>query len=59
MTGDDKNLDEALEGLDEQKRKTISRLARGAAFTVPLVAGFSMFGLSVRAQGVSNSTLGT
>ena len=39
--------DEALDGIDETKRRTLTRLALGAAFVTPIVASFSMDGLTI------------
>jgi hypothetical protein len=50
--------DEALAGVDERKRRTLTKLALGAAFVTPIVASFSMDGLTiskVHAQTASGS----
>lgn len=55
---------EALEGLDQSKRETLSRLIGGSAFVAPVVASFAMQGLAIRPAAaqpgssarVSNST---
>jgi hypothetical protein len=39
--------DEALDGIDESKRRTLARLGLGAAFVTPVVASFSMDGLTI------------
>lgn len=39
--------EEALSGFDESKRKTLIRLGLGAAFVTPVVASFSMEGLTI------------
>jgi hypothetical protein len=39
--------DEALEGVDENKRATLKRLIGTGAFVVPTVATFAMAALSV------------
>ena len=39
--------DEALNGIDESKRRTLTRLGLGAAFVTPIVASFSMDGLTI------------
>jgi hypothetical protein len=63
MSDQDKNVDEALEGLDAAKRETLSRLVTGAAFVVPVVASFTMRGLAIRPAhaavsfGGSNTTV--
>jgi Chaperone of endosialidase len=59
MTGDDKNIVEALAGVDEKKRAAIMRLAKGAAFAAPVVAAFAMLGLSVRPAMAANSQFAT
>ena len=50
--------DLVLKGLDESKRRTLMRLALGAAFVTPIVASFSIDGLTiskVHAQAVDSS----
>jgi hypothetical protein len=50
--------EEALKGIDESKRRTLVRLGLGAAFVTPIVASFSMDGLTiskVHAQSVNGS----
>jgi hypothetical protein len=37
----------ALDGIDEGKRRTLMRLGLGAAFVTPIVASFSMDGLTI------------
>ncbi len=44
----DPHVDEALEGLDQGKRETLTRLIRGSAFAAPVVASFAMQGLSIK-----------
>ena len=44
---DKKTPDEALDGIDESKRRTLTRLALGAAFVTPIVASFSIDGLTI------------
>jgi hypothetical protein len=39
--------EEALKGIDESKRRTLIRLGVGAAFVTPVVASFSMEGLTI------------
>ena len=39
--------EEALRGLDESRRRTLIRLGLGAAFVAPIVASFSMDGLTI------------
>jgi hypothetical protein len=58
MAEQDPNISEALEGLDQGKRETLSRLISGSAFVAPVVASFAMQGLSIRpaeAQPASSS----
>ena len=53
-------LNEALKGIDENKRRTLMRLGMGAAFVTPIVASFAMDGLTiskVHAQGATGSGL--
>ena len=38
---------QALDGLDAAKRRTLTKLALGAAFVAPVVASFSMDGLTI------------
>jgi hypothetical protein len=47
MTEDSPEVERALSGVDESKRRTLIRLLRGAAFVVPFVASFSMDGLTI------------
>jgi len=47
MTKDSPEVERALSGVDESKRRTLIRLLRGAAFAVPVVASFSMDGLTI------------
>jgi hypothetical protein len=48
MAEQDPQADEALEGLDQGKRETLTRLITGTAFVAPIVAGFAMQGLAIR-----------
>ena len=55
---EDRKKEEALDGIDESKRRTLMRLGLGAAFVTPIVASFSMDGLTiskVHAQSVNGS----
>jgi hypothetical protein len=59
MADQDPNVREALEGLDQGKRETLTRLITGGAFVAPIVASFAMQGLAIRpaeaaSSGVSN-----
>jgi hypothetical protein len=40
-------VDEALDGLDQNKRDTLKRLVRGTTFAAPVVASFAMQGISI------------
>jgi hypothetical protein len=44
---DSPELEQALKGFDEAKRRTLTKLALGAAFVTPVVASFSMDGLTI------------
>ena len=44
---DNSKLEKALNGIDESKRRTLMRLGLGAAFVAPIVASFSMDGLTI------------
>ena len=59
---DDPSVDRLLEHVDPAKRLFLKSLVVGAAFVAPLVASFSLDGLSVyeaHAQGGSNVTVTT
>jgi hypothetical protein len=43
----DSNRRDPLEGIDDSKRRTLMRLALGTAFVTPIVASFSMEGLTI------------
>lgn len=47
MTEKDARVDEALDGLDQDKRETLRRLVRGTTFAAPVVASFAMQGISI------------
>ena len=49
MSEHEKKFKEALDGLDQDKRSALLRLAKGSAFAAPVVAAFVMQGLSIRA----------
>ena len=49
MSEQDRNLIEAVDGLDHDKREALMRLAKGSAFAAPVVVAFLMQGLSIRA----------
>jgi len=44
---DKSKLEKSLSGVDERKRRTLIRLGLGAAFVTPIVASFSMDGLTI------------
>jgi len=44
---DESELERGLKGIDERKRRTLVRLGLGAAFVAPIVASFSMEGLTI------------
>jgi hypothetical protein len=48
MSTEDPRVEKSLEGLDQSKRDTLSRLVTGSAFVAPIVAAFAMQGISVR-----------
>jgi Chaperone of endosialidase len=48
MTEHDPKVREALEGIDESKRETLTRLVSGSAFVAPVVASFAMQGISIQ-----------
>ena len=48
MAEQDPNVREALDGLDQGKRETLTRLIGGSAFVAPVVASFAMQGLAIR-----------
>jgi hypothetical protein len=55
----DQDLDRMLDNVDPAKRAFLKGLVVGSAFVAPLVASFSLDGLSVyeaHAQGASNIT---
>jgi hypothetical protein len=47
MDGSDRNLEDALAGLDENKRAVLRRLVLKGAFVAPVVASFAMAGLMI------------
>jgi Na+/H+-dicarboxylate symporter len=44
---DGPKLAEVLDGVDENKRETLTRLITGTSFVVPIVASFAMDGLTI------------
>jgi hypothetical protein len=57
MGDDDRNLREALDGLDQSKRETLTKLIRGSAFIAPVVASFAMQGLAIRPAEAASSAI--
>ena len=56
MTEQNPNLETALEGLDQNKRRTLMRLIGGSAFAAPVVASFAMQGMSIRPADASGAS---
>jgi hypothetical protein len=57
MSERDRSVEEAVEGLDHDKREILLRLGKTGAFAAPVVAAFVMQGLSVRpAQAFAGSS---
>jgi len=58
-------IEQATSGLDENKRKTLTRLVTGTAFVAPIVASFAMDGLTIskavaiQANGTGSVFIGT
>jgi Chaperone of endosialidase len=48
MIEHDSKIEESLEGFDQNKRNTLTRLITGSAFVAPVVASFAMQGMSIR-----------
>jgi hypothetical protein len=44
---ENQKIDEALTGVDDAKRATLTRLLTGTAFVAPIVASFAMDGLTI------------
>jgi hypothetical protein len=44
---DNDKIDDALAGVDEAKRATLTRLLTGTAFVAPIVASFAIDGLTI------------
>lgn len=55
MTEDTPEVEPVLRGFDESKRRTLLRLLRGAAFVAPIIASFSMDGLTISKVRAKNS----
>jgi hypothetical protein len=47
MSDAKEKLEQALDGIDESKRATLTRLLTGTAFVTPIVASFAMDGLTI------------
>jgi hypothetical protein len=57
MAGDIPKINQATDGLDENKRATLTRLVTGSAFVAPVVASFAMDGLTIsKALAQANGT---
>lgn len=57
MTRKDRNIEQAVTGLDEGKRQTLTRLVTGTAFAAPVVASFAMDALTIsKAVAAANGT---
>jgi hypothetical protein len=54
-----RNLDTALDGIDEAKRATLRRLIVKGAFVTPVVASFAMAGLSIDDVAQAQNTTAT
>jgi hypothetical protein len=48
MTKQDPKVAEPLDGLDQSKRETLTRLIAGSVYVAPVVAAFPMQGISLR-----------
>lgn len=57
MADQDRNIREALDGLDRGKRETLTRLITGSAFVAPIVASFAMQGLAISPAHAASSAL--
>ena len=59
MTERDPKTEPALEGIDQDKRATLTRLVTGSAFVAPVVVAFASQGLSIKPAhaGETTSTL--
>lgn len=57
MSDQDRNIEQAVTGLDEDKRKTLTRLVTGTAFVAPVVASFAIDALTMsKAVAAANGT---
>jgi hypothetical protein len=60
MSDAHQKLEQALDGIDESKRATLTRLLTGTAFVTPIVASFAMDGLTIsKAQAQVRNGSGT
>ena len=57
MSSEDQNLREALDGIDQEKRETLTKLGVGTTFATPVVLSYVMQGLSVTAAYAGSSSL--
>jgi hypothetical protein len=53
------NIDSALDKIDAEKREFIGKMVRTTAFAAPVVASFSMVGLSNAEATIANGSLQT
>jgi hypothetical protein len=56
MAESSSQVEKALEGVDERKRATLSRLIVGTSFVVPVVASFAIDALTISKAMAQNST---
>jgi hypothetical protein len=56
MAESSSQVEKALEGVDERKRATLSRLIVGTSFVVPVVASFAIDALTISKAIAQNST---
>jgi hypothetical protein len=58
MADQDPKIRQALDGLDQGKRETFTRLISGSASVAPVVASFAMQGLAIRPAEAGSSAGG-
>jgi hypothetical protein len=56
MAEPEKEVESALEDLDEQRRETLKRLIRGSAFVGPVVVSFAMQNIAIRPAHAASSS---
>lgn len=59
MADQDPKIHQALDGLDQGKRETLTRLISGSAFVAPVVASFAMQGLAIQPAEAGSSAGGS